>query len=62
MSRNEISRVPKVDLTDEDKLELLWEELKKPKPKSYKEYVLGEIRRLEVKLGVEPRRYNGRGD
>lgn len=64
MSKNEIASEVTFgghlrQLISEGALDALREELKKHHPKSAKEKLLGEIRLLEQKLGVEPRPYNG---
>lgn len=46
-------------LISQGALESLYDELAVPRPKAEKEKLLGEIRRLERQLGVEPKKYNG---
>jgi hypothetical protein len=63
MSKNEIASEVTfgghlLRLISEGALESLYDELAVPRPKSEKEALLGEIRRLEAQLGVEPRKYN----
>lgn len=65
MSKNELSSEITLGarilaLIGKEDLEGLYSELKnKELPKAVKEALLGYIRHLETKLGVEPKAYNG---